>query len=62
MSIGDIQMKSKSLLIRLSEEELEKIMLAYKNRLVDGDYISRSEYLRQLILAAVGRDENKGVF
>ena len=55
-------MKSKSLLIRLSEEELEKIMLAYKNRLVDGDYISRSEYLRQLILAAVGRDENKGVF
>jgi len=47
------QLKTKTLLLRLSENELNSIMAAYKNRLINGDYISRSEYVRQLILGAI---------
>jgi hypothetical protein len=46
-------MKNKTLLLRLSEEELEIIMTAYKNRLINGDYISRSEFIRQMLLASL---------
>jgi len=49
-------MKSKTILLRLNEKELETIMLAYKNRLINGDYISRSEYIRQLILTSIDAD------
>jgi metal-responsive CopG/Arc/MetJ family transcriptional regulator len=58
-------MKSKTILLRLNEKELETIMNAYKNRLINGDYISRSEYIRQLILTSVddhnvdANDKNK---
>ena len=34
-------------------------MTAYKNRLISGDYISRSEYIRQLILTAQDVINNK---
>jgi hypothetical protein len=47
------QLKDKTLLLRLSEGELNSIMVAYKNRLINGDYVSRSEYVRQLILDAI---------
>jgi hypothetical protein len=46
-------MKDKTILLRLSKEELSIIMSAYKNRLINGEYISRSEYIRQIILCAM---------
>jgi metal-responsive CopG/Arc/MetJ family transcriptional regulator len=51
-------MKSKTILLRLNEKELETIMLAYKNRLINGDYISRSEYIRKLILTSLDTTNN----
>jgi hypothetical protein len=49
--------KDQELLLRLSKKEMEKLMLAYKQRLIIGDYISRSEYIRQLILNALELNE-----
>ena len=42
-------MKSKNLLIRISEEDIKEINSAYKKELVDNELISRSEFIRRLI-------------
>jgi hypothetical protein len=46
-------MKDKTILLRFSEDQLKTITGAYKDRLIKGDYISRSEFLRQILLQAV---------
>ena len=48
-------MKDQTMLIRLSQEQFDEIMLAYKNRLIEGDYISRSEYVRRLIMTSLNK-------
>ena len=50
-------MKDQTMLIRFSKEQFEQIMIAYKNRLIEGDYISRSEYVRRLILTSLGKKD-----
>lgn len=42
-------MREKSILIKLSSEEIEEINSAYKKYLIAGDLVSRSEFLRRLI-------------
>jgi hypothetical protein len=46
-------MKDKTILLRFSEEQLKIIINAYKNRLINGDYISRSEFIRITLLVAL---------
>jgi hypothetical protein len=43
-------MKDKNILIRVSKEELEKINDAYKQFLIENDLISRSEFIRRMVL------------
>jgi hypothetical protein len=50
-------MKTKNLLVRLSEEEFNDLTNAYKNRLIKGDYISRSKFIRQLIMKSIIKNE-----
>ena len=42
-------MKTKNLLIRISEEEVKEINKAYKKELINSDLISRSEFIRRLL-------------
>ena len=51
-------MKDQNILIRLSKEELEKINLAYKQELISNELISRSEFIRRILISGVegGRD------
>lgn len=42
-------MKAKSLLIRISEEEIKEINKAYKKELINNELISRSEFVRRLL-------------
>jgi hypothetical protein len=48
-------MKDETLLIRLTSEELEAINKAYKKWLIENDLISRSEFIRRLLKAGLGK-------
>lgn len=52
--------KTKHILMRFSDEEIERLNNAYKQRLIDGPLISRSEFIRGLIGEALGVVEKKG--
>jgi hypothetical protein len=43
-------MRNKNILIRVSEEELDNINSAYKQFLIGNDLISRSEFIRRMVL------------
>jgi hypothetical protein len=48
-------MKDEGILIRLSKEELQTINAAYKRELIEHELVSRSEFLRRLIFAGLGK-------
>ena len=48
-------MKTKSILIRLSEDEYKAINTAYKRKLIKSDLISRSEFIREIIKKYIGK-------
>jgi len=52
--------KTKHILMRFSDEEIERLNNAYKQRLIDGTLIARSEFIRQLIGEALTKCERKG--
>jgi hypothetical protein len=45
----EIKMKNKSILIRLSDDEMKEINDLFKKEIVNNDLISRSEFVRRLI-------------
>jgi len=52
-------MKTKSILIRLSKEEYDAINKTYKIELINGDLISRSEFIRKIIKLYIEKDNVK---
>ena len=46
-------MKTESILIRLDKTELDEINQAYKQELIKSDLITRSEFIRRLIVGGL---------
>lgn len=46
-------MKTKSILIRLSDDEMKEINDFFKKEIVNNDLISRSEFVRRLIKSGI---------
>jgi len=47
------KMKNKSILIRLSDDEMKEINDLFKMEIISNDLISRSEFVRRLIKSAI---------
>jgi len=43
----------KTLLLRFNDQQFKNLMEAYKQRLISGDYLPRSEFVRQLLEEAI---------
>ena len=46
-------MKNKSILIRITEEELDSLNKAYKKELINNDLITRSEFVRRMLALGI---------
>ena len=56
-------MKTKSILLKLSQEEFQEIMLAFKlESLKNENLFSRSAFIRKLITNAIKNLNNKGTW
>lgn len=51
-------MKTKTILIRLSDEEMKEINDCFKKEIINNDLISRSEFVRRLIKSGIEFNKN----
>lgn len=53
IGVYGVIMKNKSILIRLSDEELDLLNKTYKKELIDNDLITRSEFVRRMLALGI---------